>query len=203
MLEKVAGGGKLAADTAGGQLAAKVSGSLDEDGGKSGHGIGHQGIDNHCALSRISGSSAVSISLEEGDDVSDGCFSSNDSRDSLNTTSAILTSGIHDLLVCALLAGSDLSADRVGFKENGVHGKAKVGPVESDCFVTFLGVFSSRAQVGDQQFSLLGNALIGHQVALHGGAEGKAVFTSDISLSGAKDGKQSNDNLHISVWMRK
>ena len=55
---------ELAADTAGGKLAAEVSGSLDEDGGKSGHGIGHQGIDNHCALSSISGSSAVSISLK-------------------------------------------------------------------------------------------------------------------------------------------
>merc|ERR1719468_574532 len=137
MVEKVRGGGKLAADTAGGQLAAEVSGSLNEDGGKSGHGIRHQGINNHCALSSISGSSAVSLSLEEGNNFSNGCFSSNDSRDSLNTTSAILTSGIHDLLVGALLAGSDQSANRVGFKEDGVHGKTKAGPVESDCFVTF------------------------------------------------------------------
>ena len=64
MVEKVRGGGKLAADTAGGQLAAEVSASLNKDGGKSGHGIGHQGIDNHCALSSICGSSAVSISLK-------------------------------------------------------------------------------------------------------------------------------------------
>merc|ERR1719215_1395050 len=139
MVEKVRGGGKLAADTAGGQLAAEVSGSLNEDGGKSGHGIRHQGINNHCALSGIS---AVSLSLEEGNNFSNGCFSSNDSRDSLNTSGTILTSGIHDLLVGALLAGSDLSTDRVGFKEDGVHGKAKAGPVESDSFITFLGVFS-------------------------------------------------------------
>merc|ERR1719468_1443841 len=125
MVEKFAGRGKLATDTAWGQLATEVSGSLNEDGGKSGHGIGHQGINNHCALSSISSSSAVSLSLEEGNGFSNGCFSSNDSRDSLNTTGAILTSGIHDLLVGALLAGSDLSTDRVGFKEDGVHGKAK------------------------------------------------------------------------------
>ena len=55
------------------------------------------------------------------------------------------------------------------------------GPVHSDAAVALLGVLSLGAEHGHQDLCLLGHTGVRHQVALHGGPEGKTVVTGHIS----------------------